>query len=58
VLAGASTPEEAWRKAHVDEDFQIERWGDDAEAAERRTRRWADMKAAADLADALPLNPA
>ena len=42
-------PEEGWRKAHVDEDFQSSRWGIDAEAAERRERRWIDMRAAAQL---------
>lgn len=54
VLDGALTADEAWVKAHVDEDFQIARWGADAEAAERRDRRWRDMAAAAALAEALP----
>ncbi|HLJ70777.1 MAG TPA: ATP12 family protein [Roseiarcus sp.] len=39
--------EEAWRAAHVDEDFQISRWGEDAEAAARRAARWREMAAAA-----------
>jgi chaperone required for assembly of F1-ATPase len=39
--------EEAWRIAHVDEDFQIEKWGVDAEAAARREKRWREMEAAA-----------
>lgn len=38
--------EEAWGAAHVDEDFQIERWGVDVEATERRERRRAEMLAA------------
>ena len=42
-------PEQAWAAAHVDEDFQMEVWGGDEEAEERRARRWADMKAAAEL---------
>ena len=37
---------EAWRVAHVDEDFQIERWGEDAEATARRAARWREMEAA------------
>jgi len=47
VLRGRLSAEEAWRAAHVDEDFQISRWGEDAEAATRRAARWRDMKAAA-----------
>lgn len=39
--------EDAWRRAHVDEDCQIRMWGEDQEAAERRARRWQDMRAAA-----------
>lgn len=35
-----------WAAAHVDEDFQIEQWGEDAEAAERRTFRRAEFDAA------------
>jgi chaperone required for assembly of F1-ATPase len=41
--------EAAWAAAHVDEDFQISQWGEDAEAAARRRRRWAEMQAAARL---------
>jgi len=41
------TPEEAWDAAHVDEDFQIGRWGEDAEAKTRRDARKADFDAAA-----------
>ncbi len=39
--------DEAWRLAHVDEDFQAERWGADAEAAARREARWREFEAAA-----------
>jgi chaperone required for assembly of F1-ATPase len=39
--------EAAWRAAHVDEDFQIERWGGDAEATARREGRWREFEAAA-----------
>jgi chaperone required for assembly of F1-ATPase len=41
--------EQAWTAAHVDEDWQIGRWGEDAEAADRRRRRWIDMQAASRL---------
>jgi len=44
---GALTPEAAWRAAHVDEDFQIGRWGEDDEAKRRRAARWRDFAAAA-----------
>jgi chaperone required for assembly of F1-ATPase len=37
---GRITADEAWTAAHVDEDWQIEQWGWDAQAeASRRTRR-------------------
>jgi len=47
VLKGRLSPEEAWEAAHVDEDFQISQWGEDAEAATRRENRWRDFAAAA-----------
>ena len=49
VMRGRLTPEDAWAAAHVDELFQESQWGADAEALERRDRRWADMHAAATL---------
>jgi chaperone required for assembly of F1-ATPase len=47
VALGRMTPEEAWDAAHVDEDWQISQWGDDAEAAARRKNRRRDFAAAA-----------
>jgi len=47
VARGSVTPEEAWAAAHVDEDFQNERWGVDEEARARREARWREMEAAA-----------
>ncbi len=47
VARGFRTPEAAWRAAHVDEDFQTERWGADAEALTRREARWREFEAAA-----------
>ncbi len=49
VMHGRLTPDAAWAAAHVDELFQESQWGSDAEAIERRGRRWADMEAAATL---------
>ena len=39
--------EEAWKVAHVDEDWNMELWGADAEALARRARRFEDFAAAA-----------
>ena len=50
VQAGRLTPEEAWALAHLDEDFQMEVWGQDEEALARRAARWREMEAAALLA--------
>jgi chaperone required for assembly of F1-ATPase len=47
VAGGFLSPEAAWRAAHIDEDFQAERWGVDAEATARREARWCAMQAAA-----------
>lgn len=47
VLKGRLSAEEAWDAAHVDEDFQISQWGEDAEAVTRRENRWRDFAAAA-----------
>jgi len=40
-------PDAAWEAAHVDEDFQISQWGEDAEAKDRREARKRDFDAAA-----------
>ena len=53
VARGAMAPEAAWSAAHVDEDFQIERWGADEEAMGRREARWRDFSAAAFALEAL-----
>lgn len=46
---GELTAAEVWAAAHVDEDWQIEQWGEDFEAAERRRHRWTEMDAASRL---------
>jgi chaperone required for assembly of F1-ATPase len=43
------TPDEAWAVAHVDEDWQISQWGEDAEAAARRAKRRQEVDAAANM---------
>lgn len=47
VARGRITAEEAWTLAHIDEDWEIAQWGEDSEAAARRTARWKEMEAAA-----------
>jgi chaperone required for assembly of F1-ATPase len=47
--SGEVDAQTAWRDAHVDEDWNIEQWGEDAEAAARRALRWRDMQGAAAL---------
>ena len=50
---GATGAEDAWRAAHVDEDFQIGKWGWDREAQERREARWSEFATAAKVIAAL-----
>jgi len=38
-----------WEAAHVDEDWQIEKWGDDSEATFRRHQRRNELERAADF---------
>jgi len=46
VVERAIDADSAWMAAHVDEDWQIEQWGEDALAAETRAARQADYRAA------------
>jgi chaperone required for assembly of F1-ATPase len=55
VARGAMTAQAAWAAAHVDEDFQIERWGADEEAQRRREARSREFAAAAQALEALGL---
>lgn len=43
----AASVDDVWKAAHVDEDWQMEQWGRDSLAMERRAYREAEMKAAA-----------
>jgi chaperone required for assembly of F1-ATPase len=47
VARGFLSAEAAWRAAHLDEDFQAEKWGADVEAMARRQARWREFEAAA-----------
>ena len=47
------TADAAWAAAHVDEDWNMELWGRDEEALERRLWRRAEFDAAARVIDAL-----
>lgn len=47
VKDGRLDAAEAWRLAHLDEDWNIEQWGEDDEAMARRAARWDEMRVAA-----------
>lgn len=43
VVEGHLTPEQAFDLAQLDENYQIEKWGEDWEAADRRANQRADL---------------
>jgi chaperone required for assembly of F1-ATPase len=47
LAQGRVTPDDAWAAAHVDEDWNMEQWGRDELALERRAYRHAALQAAA-----------
>jgi chaperone required for assembly of F1-ATPase len=47
VLRARLTAEEAWAAAHVDEDWNMQQWGRDEIALERRAFRFTELQAAA-----------
>jgi chaperone required for assembly of F1-ATPase len=47
ILRSGFAAEAAWRAAHVDEDWNMEQWGKDDTALERRAFRFAEFAAAA-----------
>ena len=53
ILRQRLTLDAAWSLAHIDEDWQIARWGTDAEAEARRVNRLRTAKAAATMLDML-----
>ena len=53
IASGWLDPERAWLIAHVDEDWQAERWGEVDEAVERRASRKQEFDAAVKFLDLL-----
>jgi chaperone required for assembly of F1-ATPase len=53
LLRGALNSDEVWAAAHVDDDWNVEKWGVDEEVAARRAARFVDFRAAATILDAL-----
>ncbi len=53
MLHGAVTPDTAWQAAHVDEDWNMEQWGRDEMALQRRAFRFAELQAAATVLQSL-----
>lgn len=53
LLRGVLDPDQVWTVAHVDEDWNIEKWGIDEEIAVRRAARLVDFEAAAHILKAL-----
>jgi chaperone required for assembly of F1-ATPase len=51
-MRGALSLDVAWSAAHVDEDWNMDLWGRDALALERRAARFAEMQAAATVLQA------
>lgn len=49
VCHGHLEPAAAWQLSRIDEAWNIEEWGEDAEAAQQAARRGADFLAAAEL---------
>jgi chaperone required for assembly of F1-ATPase len=47
VARGRLSADEAWQAASIDEDWQVEKWGEDSEAAARRGQRRRELVAAA-----------
>jgi chaperone required for assembly of F1-ATPase len=54
---GRLSADEAWQAAHVDEDWNMEQWGSDTLALERRAARFAEFKAAAIVLGAHAVSP-
>jgi len=53
LAAGRLDAESAWTAAHVDEDWNMDAWGRDALALERRAFHFAELKAAVVVLDVL-----
>lgn len=53
VADGHLSPDAAWQAAHVDEDWNMEQWGRDEMAMQRRNFRFAEFEGAAKMLDSL-----
>jgi chaperone required for assembly of F1-ATPase len=53
LVRGVLDSDQVWAAAHVDEDWNIEKWGADEEVAARRAARLTDFRAAAAIISAL-----
>ena len=53
LLRGVLDQDQVWAAAHVDEDWNIEKWGIDEEVAMRRAARLVDFRAAAIIVKAM-----
>jgi chaperone required for assembly of F1-ATPase len=53
LARGGLSVDAAWAAAHVDEDWNMELWGRDQLALERRAARFAEMQAAATVLEAI-----
>jgi chaperone required for assembly of F1-ATPase len=53
LLHGVRDPDQVWTAAHVDEDWNAEKWGVDEEVAARRAARLVDFRAAVSILDAM-----
>ncbi|HLX14981.1 MAG TPA: ATP12 family protein [Bradyrhizobium sp.] len=53
LFHGVIDQDQAWAAAHVDEDWNAEKWGVDEEVASRRAARLVDFRAAARVLNAL-----
>ena len=49
LMRGVLDADQVWAAAHVDDDWNIEKWGIDEEVAARRAARLVDFKAAASI---------
>ncbi|HTO28897.1 MAG TPA: ATP12 family protein [Devosia sp.] len=47
------SPDQVWKAAHVDEDYQAAQWGQDDEAADRRVKRRVEFDTAVAVLEAL-----
>ena len=53
LFHGVINPDQAWAAAHVDEDWNAEKWGVDEDVAARRAAKLVDFRAAAGVLKAL-----